>query len=301
MPTFAAANLAPIKSIYYYFVVSVGAKAIRQTRGVPSVLPWPLPTRRRLRGSVGCACRAARGVPRGISSSVHRLINVAPHKTIGKTRTVPKVYFYQAFKKLGTDFAVMKLHGNLRASGVKIDRSLAGLPGRPLSIVQDDDLLLIGVHGDSDMPNQLYSYQRGGSKNMMTTNELAAQLHRDGLKKSHQSILLIACEGAGFFSPAPGAAPNSNGQLLAAHATVSRSKAFECAASFLASALGLSGYYSILVGGFPGRYGFQESPTGTKPTLSADIINDNNTIQTVEVNAELDHIQWFNCKGKNTI
>ena len=178
-----------------------------------------------------------------------------------------------------------------------------------LKDIDGSDLLLIAGHGDVGSDKlRLVSSQGNRS---MDASTLAVLLAKWGLKKTHESILLLTCfSGGSATSPAGAQGPLSKGEesLPAAAQAVRRpvtslqitnNKAHECLASILALALGLQGYYSILVGGWPGilsvdkaenpRMGGQYFFRGKEDRNKADL-----TL------AQLDFIQWFDCRGENT-
>src|SRR5262249_50283899 len=64
----------------------------------------------------------------------------------------------------------------------------------------------------------------------------------------------------------------------------------QCLASVVAKALGMRGYYSILVGGFPGIMSSYSATLGRSAFRAG----------TERVLAQLDHIQWYDCRGNNT-
>lgn len=195
---------------------------------------------------------------------------------------MPKIYLYYAFNE---NRDVYYGQTGLNFEIIKNDTE------KPLEKIKDDDLLLIDAHGSVDTPDQLIMTSPKGDKKV-TANDLAQRLKTEGLKKTHQSILMASCEGGGR-SSLKGVQPDNKGSLKANNLNLRSNSLGKCFASILAKSMGLAGYYSILVGGFPGIF----NPISyTLNNKSAFRTNNNSRVL-----AELDHIQWFDCSGKNIL
>ena len=87
--------------------------------------------------------------------------------------------------------------------------------------------------------------------------------------------------------------PSPPSQVLASDLILKNTKKGECLASILGKAMGMRRYYSALVGGWPGQFISSDPDFGGSSSFEA---RDDEYVL-----AQLDHIQWFNCKGENTV
>jgi hypothetical protein len=160
---------------------------------------------------------------------------------------------------------------------------------RCLSRVGDDALLMVVGHGSPGQTDISMSGPKGDKS--LTANDLAEQLEKYGLSKKHQSILLLSCYGGGTSEfTTTGYTPGADRGVPASMVNVRDNAMGNCLAASLAKALGLRGYHSILVGGWPGAVGPHDQGVGSV----FDTIHDEPIL------AQLDHIQWFDAKGQNT-
>ncbi len=204
---------------------------------------------------------------------------------------MPQMFLYQPFANYKEDAVLEKCMEYFQRTGMVCTLIEPGI-GTPLAVVGDDDLLMIDGHGDINTPGTLYLCKADGLDEPLTANDLAAQLLQKGLKKTHQSILMLPCFAGGTSSIKAGAAPGTGGVLAAANLIAKNNKKNECFSSVLGRAMGLAGYFSILVGGFPGVF--------TKISYSLNGVTAFQADDGTRVRAQLDHIQWFDCKGAPT-
>lgn len=204
------------------------------------------------------------------------------------------VYLWFPFSKYKEDAALSQAEGQLGDAGVEfatIGGEISGL----FSHVDDDDLLIINAHGQLGKPK--LGMQGPNGVSWITHNRLADLLEMGGLKKTHQSILLLVCGAGGKSSIAAEAAaslgPNPVNSVAAGHLTFTRNGTDECLASCVAKAMGLKKYKEILVAGFAGTTGIKGQPNGAH-TRSVYFIADG-----AKIRAEIDHLQWFDAYGRN--
>jgi hypothetical protein len=202
-----------------------------------------------------------------------------------------KIWYYYAFKNSEEDPGVLAGPDYFRQTKLTFEVIPRTGVLQPLTVVADDDLLIIDAHGSAARPSELSLCTKDGLKSM-TASDLAAQLSTDGLKKTHQAILLVTCEAGGTSTFKSGASPGAGGDVKATNLTIARNKTDECLASVLAKALGMKGFFSILVGGFPGVFNPISYSLGNKSAFRTD--SDDRVL------AQLDHIQWFDARGNNT-
>lgn len=202
-----------------------------------------------------------------------------------------KIYFYYAFRNSEDDMRILKNSEYLQQTGLIFEVIARTGVVKPLAVVTDDDLLIIAAHGSTDDPGNL-SLGTANGLQKMSASELADQLSSDGLKATHQSILLVTCEGGGNSTLKAGKFADPTGKVLASDIVVTKNKMGECLASIVGKAMGMKGYFSILVGGFPGIF----NPISYSLNNSAAFRTTNDT----RVLAQLDHIQWFDARGGNT-
>lgn len=203
---------------------------------------------------------------------------------------MPKIYYYFAFKNSEQEPARVAEPGLLTESGLQFE-IIPRQGDNTLSVVGGDDLLVVSAHGSTARPSELVLCTQTGNQ-VMTANDLAAQIDTDGLKKTHQSILLITCEAGGISKLKQGALRNDQGGVSQSQIVIQRNKTDECLASILGKALGKRHYLSIIVGGFPGSFSPLSYSTGKKSTFW--------TTEQTRILAQLDHIQWFDARGVNT-
>jgi hypothetical protein len=140
---------------------------------------------------------------------------------------------------------------------------------RPLNRVQPNDLLVINAHGQFNIDKIAVAYVGRGyvgetrtsdgdsvkAQIGFTSAELAKRLEKDGLKKEHRVIRLLACEAGGAIDPDS----FSGGSPTESYPKISeRSYSYKEGEPFarrLAVALGVIGYRCIIVGGYPGEVG----------------------------------------------
>jgi hypothetical protein len=187
----------------------------------------------------------------------------------------------------------------LKSTGLGFHTSRLHKIGKVLTDVKDDDLVIISGHGQINSSSISCKGKHGWVE--LTANDLAEQLQDQGLPKTHQSILMGSCEGGGTseFTGATGGELSSAESLLSQRKqkyrvsadalVIGDNKAGECFASILAKALGLSGYRSILVGGWPGGFSLGYHGGSWIATESEK-----------RVLAQLDHIQWYDAWGNHT-
>ncbi|QSA96602.1 hypothetical protein [Methylococcus sp. EFPC2] len=199
-----------------------------------------------------------------------------------------KIFLFFPFKNYSEDDVLKEDVEDLRKSGLKFEVIVWQRPPVTLRDVGDDDLLIIAGHGDLGDGTLAMNGKAGDVA--ITASELAEMLETGGLAKSHQSILLITCFGGGSSKMKN---PTGAARVPAADLIVKNNKKGECLASILGKALGMRRYFSILVGGWPGSFISSDPDFGTRSSFEA---RDNEYVL-----AQLDHIQWFDCKGSNTV
>jgi hypothetical protein len=199
---------------------------------------------------------------------------------------MPKVYLYFPFTNYKEDKTLAKDVTNLRDKGVQFEL-LERVGAKPLQVVEDDDLLMIAAHGDLAV-NVLACYA-GQSEETLTANDLADQLEKGGLPKTHQSILLLTCFASG------------------AHVWDQRAKTGyfanrdeTCLSSIVAKSLAKRRYFSILVGGYAGMWSSAcYQLNGAPPGVTTHLKNSRSR-SWLNSPADLDRIIWFDAWGKAT-
>lgn len=165
---------------------------------------------------------------------------------------------------------------------------------KPLRVLKAGDVLIIMGHGGSgDSSRGQISVKRvdlqgNASYASKTFNDLAAQLESDGLPKSHQVVKSLTCYGGGA------AKLDANNDTLT-------TPTHEYFAQLLAKSLGLRGYASVKVGGYPGTVG---STTDQKKVFFP-VLNNSGGKYTVDSDGEYGvptkgFIQWFDSGGNPT-
>lgn len=202
---------------------------------------------------------------------------------------MPQIFLYEPFTNYRDDPTAEKCLEYFQQTGLTCTLLELG-GGTPLSVVGNDDLLLIDCHGDIAQPEKSFLVTPSGSE-VLTANDLAKQLREKGLARTHQSILMCQCYAGGTSQIRSGATVGSGGVVTSSDLVVKKNKMNECFASVLAKALGQLTYYSILVGGFPGVFSQISYTLNGVSAFQAD---------GQRVRAQLDHIQWFDCKGAPT-
>lgn len=201
------------------------------------------------------------------------------------------VWLYFPFSNYEQDDVLKKDVTDLRSAGVNFHRT-GNKPGC-LQRVGDEDLLMIAGHGDEGDFSISMTGRKG--ERSLTANDLAQKLKTYGLKRTHQSILLLTCFGGGSTTKHTGV-PRVVGIAKSESVSVHKKSAGKCLAAVLAKSLGKAGYYSILVGGWPGEFVSNDPETGT-PSFESN--PDGKGTQNTHV-AQLDHIQWYDATGANT-
>jgi hypothetical protein len=222
------------------------------------------------------------------------------------------IWLLHPFKNQQSDPAFKDDQRHLKDAGMDVKFIDRPSMNTLLPKVGDSDLLIISGHGDVNDGNLYLKGDDEDVKDQMTASDLAKGLEHTGLKKTHESILLLTCcsgdssKARSKAGPAPeltktekrmiskGAQPfrKAPTELL-----VSNNKATQCLASILAKALGQRKYFSIVVGGWPGSVVQADSGKfGNLFFIEPDAVSATNPLYV----SQLDHIQWFDCKGKNT-
>ncbi len=211
-----------------------------------------------------------------------------------------KLYFPFRKKDFKHDNVAPHLRQSYKEAGIVFRTLRLRQQGQALVDVKNDDLVLIWGHGRIGTNRISCKGEQG--KILLTANDLAAQLEDQGLSKHHGSLLMNSCNGGGSSSVGPGQSDLSRTERRGLSRqprsrrtpykslNIQNNSAGECFASLLGKALGARGYLSVLVGGWPGQVVsgggndvFFDDGEGTKAVL-----------------AQLDHIQWFDCRGNNT-
>jgi len=215
---------------------------------------------------------------------------------------VPRIYLYFPFTNWEEDSVLKNDVKGFKKVGLEFELAERSTE-KCLAPVNDDDLLIISGHGGVGSAN--ISMVGATGRVRLPASSLADLLATDGLPKTHQSILLITCYGGGMSSitSAEGNADLSGSEqssvpskaastrVAAKNLELISNKAGECLASILAKGLGMKGYYSILVGGWPGAFATASSATsGTASVFKAGP-------DKTPVLAQLDHIQWYDARG----
>lgn len=146
------------------------------------------------------------------------------------------VWLYFPFGKFKEDDVLKDDVKDLRDAGVKFHRT--GNKPSCLERVGDGDLLMIGGHGDEDDFSISMTAPKG--ERSLTSNDLAQKLKKYGLKRTHQSILLLTCFGGGStkkHTHAPRIVGVAKSELVSVH----KKAAGKCLASVLAKVLGKEG------------------------------------------------------------
>jgi len=171
----------------------------------------------------------------------------------------------------------------------------SGRGWKPLRAVKAGDVLIIMGHGEKGSGGRgtlsvkrvdLHGNESYGEKSV---NDLAAQLERDGLAKSHRLIKSLTCYGGGAYKK-DGITNNLVG------------KPHEYFSQLLARALGQRGYGSIKVGGYPGTVG----STTKQKHVYFRVINDPMGNIPVDGDGEFEEstqgqIKWWDANGNPTI
>lgn len=240
------------------------------------------------------ACAVARGRPeiRQVRGPRRKLgdKNMTPAELLRRIRgkkSLKDMFMYFPFSDYKKDQTLGWNPTGWRQSGLKF--KLLKKSWQCLSRVGDDALLMVVGHGGPGSTD-ISMVGPKGEKSLSAT-ELADNLVRYGLSKSHQSILLLSCFGGGTAEFAtPGHTPGTDRRVHTSMVNVNDNAMGRCLAATLGKALGMRGFYSILVGGWPGAVGPHDDGVGSVFDTSND----------EPILAQLDHIQWFDAKGQNT-
>jgi hypothetical protein len=219
---------------------------------------------------------------------------------------MPKLWLYFPFDSYKTDYVMSHAEDDMTTSGIAFDLVARSRQGC-LSVIGREDILLISAHGELCSGN-IY-LKESGEGPTMTANDLASQIALDLLPKAHQSIVLLTCYGGGVseWNTVPSGRSDLSAteqRLLPAGASrfyriaqknlqVSCNKSAECLASILGAALGKRQYFDILVGGWPGPFTSWSKKAGN----NAAFVAGKNKATDPLVLAQLDHIQWYDCRG----
>lgn len=208
------------------------------------------------------------------------------------------IWLYIPFPDLTNDPTVRMMANDLRQAGLRFRAVDDDAGGSFLAGVQDDDLLLLGAHGLANY-NTIFIKGAAGM-DALSADQLAGRITAAGLRKTHETLLLLTCSGGGrsvmkvdteAMSVTPQMMTLDFGQYGRA-GPVARSP-YKCLASVLGKALGQRGYRSIQVGGFPGDLGQTEA--GEYAFKAEDTDGQDRSVL-----AEMDHIQWFDASGHTT-
>ncbi len=222
---------------------------------------------------------------------------------------MPSIHLYFPFDNWKEDKVLKNDVDGFRKSGLEfelIDRTTPSCLGG----IGGEDLIIISGHGG--VGSSRISMTGKGGKVRLTANDLAKLLEDDGLSKKHQSILLITCYGGGksevtgtdstplsdsewdeLFDTLPVEAVQH--RVAPSSMRLTSNKIGDCLASILAKACGMRGYYSILVGGFPGSFVTASRSLGGKSGFKDQDRSAGSGRKMVL--AQLDHIQWYDAKG----
>ncbi len=201
-------------------------------------------------------------------------------------------YLYLPFSNYMADPSYTGTVERYKRNGHKVIEHSCGW--KPLRVVKATDVLIIMGHGDKGSDGRgLISVKRvdlqgNVSYADMTVIDLAAQLESDGLPKSHKLIKSLTCYGGGAYK-LDGNTDNLVG------------KAYEYFAQLLAKALGLRGYSSVKVGGYPGTVG----STSDQKKVFFRVINNTGGKYKVDSDGELGvptqgRIEWYDASGNPT-
>jgi hypothetical protein len=190
-------------------------------------------------------------------------------------------WLYFPFKDISND---PTMPGNQKRYEDKYGTGVTVLmKGARLMYVKEQDMLIIAGHG---LPNsgkigvtteQGISFEVLGktvwvkdpTEQTMTANDLAEEIADAKLPKNHKYIKLITCGGAGMVAVDDAKATIDTGKVTAVSVTA-HSHGADCLASVLAKALGLKGYQSVMVKGYPGYV----NAMGNKKTVAVEGTSD---------------------------
>ena len=206
-----------------------------------------------------------------------------------------KIYLYFPFNHYAKDSVLQNDPAAFTKSGLNFEKIFTPNDCDGIKNIATDDLLIICAHGDRKSPALSMSSTTpfGKLEVSKTASDVAGDLNTAKLNKKHEAILLITCWGGGSSTLQGTAQPEvGTGKLLASALATVENKTGECLASILAKAMGQLGYGDIVVGGFPGSFITSTSKLGGKSSFEAS---------GKDVLAQLDHIQWFDARGLNTV
>ncbi len=209
-------------------------------------------------------------------------------RRIRRKKSKKDVFLFFPWKSYAQDDVLAGDIGDLRAAGVQF--TVLKKSWRCMSRVNDEALIMIAGHGGEGSDSISMEGPRG--EKSLTADDLAELLDKLGLAKTHQSILLLTCYGGGAMEDRASTAPRIVGT---GSYTVRSNSNGQCLASILAKAMGLRGYRSILVGGWPGSFVSNDFEVNG-PSFLGD--GDEGTEDVISAN--IDQIQWFDAKGNNT-
>lgn len=208
------------------------------------------------------------------------------------------IYLYIPFTgaDANKDRVLRNIVDDLRSSG--LDFTFIEFGHQCLTAVGNDDLLMLGAHG---LYNQDRIFVGDRNRNLIVSQILSAsnvaeQLELHGLSKKHGAILLMTCAGGGKSQLK---AAGADGVVGASGLTVTADpkKVF---AARLAKAMGLRGYHSLVVGGWPGDVIASNDNVDGRTSFEAEKPDDDDEGSSISVVAQLDHIQWFDHFGRDT-
>jgi len=209
-------------------------------------------------------------------------------RRIRRKKSKKDVFLYFPWASYAKDDVLRNDIRDLRAAGVQF--TVLKKSWRCMTRVGDQALVMIAGHGGEGSDTISMDGPKG--EKSLTADDLAEQLENLGLAKTHESILLLTCYGGGAMEDRP----QGSARIVGDGAFDVRSNANgQCLASLLAKALGLRGYMSILVGGWPGSF-----VSNDFEVAGPSFLGEGDTATADAISAKLDHIQWFDAKGNNT-
>ncbi|MCP5306208.1 MAG: hypothetical protein H6953_12270 [Chromatiaceae bacterium] len=198
------------------------------------------------------AAQKLKGELDGKSALQQRLLADQRVQALGQSKAREPHTYYNPFRVDKDDGLDVNIQSTRRKYAGKPHYRVAdsSYMGKPLKSVEDDHVVLIDGHGgdrfDAIAARQhlrdLEPSQRGAF--MLSAEQLAARLEKDGLPKTHKTLRLLACYGGG--SSLWGRDGDFSGSL--AH----NRQTDDAFAQRLAIALHARGYKEIVVGGYPG-------------------------------------------------
>jgi hypothetical protein len=169
-------------------------------------------------------------------------------------------------------------------------KGLIGRKANPLSIVRENDVLIIMGHGSS-VNRSTISVKQGNTYKGKSHNRLADQLRSEGLSKRHKVIKLVSCYAGGDLT-----IDVDNHRWKGDYGE-------GYFAQLLAKALGKRGYTSVIVGGCAGP--MRTCRVGESNKVFYKIENDSGNLYPTDPDGEhdfetKDRVCWFNSEGVQT-